>query len=149
MKTLEAGRKDDEIPGPLTGGGRNDHPVRAELSGPRHEPMCAAPRAGQIAELDAELGDKLRTAQVEHRQGRGIDAPQASPLPGRVDRAARRCLPLGPGGRRVERSVERPRLTRTVVAALGRGWPIGREGRRVQPGLPVDASAERGDRVQT
>jgi hypothetical protein len=110
-----------------------------------------SPRAatGEVVEVDSQLGHDHWPPEIEHGQLGRVDPPQPPALAGRIDGPARGCLPLRPGRRRLERRVQRPRLAGAVIAALSGGRPIGREGRRVQAGLPVNPPAEPADRVQT
>ena len=118
-------------------GGRHDQAVRAEFARPRREPMCPGPRPGQLTLADAELLDQSRPPQVDHREPIGLDPPQPPTLVGRVDRPARRGPPFGPGRRRLERRVQRPRLAGPVVSAPRRRGKVRWSGRRVEAGLAM------------
>jgi hypothetical protein len=145
----ESGREDDEIPGAVPRGGRDDQPIGPEPAGPIRESRCPRARPGELTLGDPELGRQPRPSQVDDREVAHLDPPQAPPLVGRIDRPIRRRPPLGPGGRRLERRVQRPRLAGPMEAGAGWRGPVGRRGRRVEAGLAVRRAAEAADRVQT
>jgi hypothetical protein len=149
VQLREAGREDDEVPAAIARRGRNDHASRTELASPLGEVMSPGAGPGQLVERDPEILGHSRPTQVEDRQRAHVDAPQPAALGGRIDCAARRGRPLGPDRLRLERRIQRPRLTGSVVATLRARRTIGWEGGRIDPGLAVDATAEEGDRVQT
>ena len=113
------------------------------------ERLRAAPRTGELGQLDVELCAHGGAPEVDHPQAVNLDPPQPAPLVCRVDGASRGGVPLRPDGGGLEGGVERPRVAGTVVARRARGGSIGRECRRVDAGLSNDAAAEPAERAQT
>lgn len=145
----EARGEDDQVPGVGSGGGRHDHAIGPEVAGALCQAVGCGACTGELVEGDAEILGDLRAAQVDDAQPVDLDAPQPSALVGGIDRAAGGGCPLGPDGRRLERRVQRPGLTGTVIAALGDRRPVRRKGRCIEAGLPVNPAAEPADRAQT
>ena len=134
---------------PEPGGGRHDHSLRAPCARSGGQILRGPARAGEIAECDPQLDEDVRVSQVEHREVIDPDLPEPPPLRARIDRAARRRPPLGPGGGRLERRVERPRLAAAVVAPIGRRRTVRWQCRRVEAGLAMSPTAEPAERAQT
>jgi hypothetical protein len=148
-QAAEAGWKDDEVPGTVPRGRGHDHPYGAQLPRAVGEAICSCPGAGEPTEVDAELVRQPNAPQIEHGEALSRQAPESTALIGRVDCAIRGRRPLRPGGGRLERRIERPRLAGAVVATVRRRRPLRWEGRRVETGLPMGNAAERRDRFQT
>ena len=129
--------------------GRHDHAIGAQFSRSLRQIVRTRARTGELLERDGEIGGDLGSSQVEHRERPHLDAPEAPPLVGGVDRTVCCSLPLRPHRRGIERRVQRPRLSRPVIPPLGNGRTVGRKRGRVETGLAVDRPAELGDRVQT
>jgi hypothetical protein len=145
----EAGRKDDEVPRAIARSRRHDHSLGAECPSPPGELVRSRPRAREGVQAHVQLRPDLEAPQVEHRKVGGVDPPQAPALLCGIDGSASGGAPLRPYRRRLERCVQRPRLAGTVVATLGWRRVVGRQGRRVEARLTVDAAGKAADRVQT
>jgi len=148
-QAAEAGWEDDEVPGTVPRGRGHDHPDGAQLPRAVGEAMRSRSGAGEPIQVDAELVRQPNAPQVEHGETLSREAPESAALIGGVDCAIRGRGPLRPGGGRLERRIERPRLAGAVVATLRRRRPLRWEGRRVETGLPMGNAAERRDRFQT
>jgi hypothetical protein len=125
------------------------HPFGAELPRPSRQRLRLAARPGEVDEFHAESAALLLAPEVDDVEVPHVKPPQATTLAGWIDLAARCGAPLGPGGFRIERRVERPRIAGSVAARVARRRAVGREGGRVEARLAMDSAAEAAERAQT
>ena len=98
------------------GGRWHDQPLGSQPLGSLTDRLARLARTDEIGELHAQRRPRLWSAQVEDGQAADVDAPQPAALASGIHTAPGCRLPLRPGGRRIQRGVERPGITGAVVA---------------------------------